>query len=250
MSPARFRINRRFFLGSLAATTVGLPVGASAEVVAVDEGQNLPDFASWHIGLITACRPGFSIDENKSRNSDLLFELGRFGRCHIRGRYIENYGTAKARPVEEHSFLVRGNDLDSGNLKGFLRTSARRYEQAAFIYKPYHKNAELHIFTDVTQTQGQSWEINPLGPFHPNRIAHLHVMMTRGEAIGWNFTEKDIQSATKGIDLFGGRWEDVDCWTLKSFSNRGIERRVNFQKEHCADPPKAVCTGRGWQGSA
>jgi len=49
-----------------------------------------------------------SIDENKSRNVDLLFELARFGCCHIRGRYIENYGTAKARPFDEHSFLVRG----------------------------------------------------------------------------------------------------------------------------------------------
>jgi len=60
MSPARSRINRCFFLGSLAATTVGLPVGARAEAVAVDEGQNLPDFASWHIGLITAYRPTFN----------------------------------------------------------------------------------------------------------------------------------------------------------------------------------------------
>jgi len=205
MSPARSRINRRFFLGSLAATTVGLPVGARAEAAAVDEGQKLSQFASWHIGLITAYRPGLSKDENKSRNSDLLFELGRFGRCHIRGRYIENYGTAKARSVEEHSFLVRGNDLDSGNLKRFLRTSARKYEQGAFIYKPYYKNAELHIFTDVTQTQGQNREIKPLGPFHPNRTGDLHIIMTRGETIGWNFTEEDIQGATKGVDLFGGQ---------------------------------------------
>jgi len=113
-------------------------------------------------------------------------------------------------------------------LKGFLRTSARKYDQASFIYKPYHKNVELHIFTDDTQAQGQNWEIKPLGPFHPNRTGDLHVIMTRGKTIGWNFTEEDIQSATKGIDLFGGRWDDVDWWTLKSFSSRGIERRVNL----------------------
>jgi len=39
--------------------TVGLPVGARAEAVAVDT-----QFASWHIGLITAYRPGLSIDES------------------------------------------------------------------------------------------------------------------------------------------------------------------------------------------
>jgi hypothetical protein len=220
-------LSRRFFLGSMAAATAELPsvVGAEASVA---ESPKSPEFASWHFGLITAHRHGLSINENKSRNSDLLY---KFGYYHVRGRYIENYGTLNARPVEEHSsFLIGSNGDDSGNLKGHLRKAARQYEVDAFIYKPYYKDAELHLFKDTTQCQGQSWEVRPLGPFHPSRIGDLHILLTRGGAIGWNLPQEKIQTGADGIDWFGGRWEDVGCWTRRSFFSR-FERRVDFEKE-------------------
>jgi hypothetical protein len=223
-------LSRRFFLGSLAATTAGLPsvVGAETSVhVAVAESQRVPDFASWHFGLIAARRPGLSIGENKAR-----FSLCEFGCYHVRGRYVENYGTMNARLFEEHSYFVIGkNGDDSGNLKGRLRKAARKYEMDAFIYKPYYKDAELYIFKDTTQRQGQSWEIRPLGPFHPSRIGDLHILLTRGRTIGWNLSEEKIRAGDDGVDWFGGRWEEVGCWTTRSFFRR-FERRVDFQKEH------------------
>jgi hypothetical protein len=226
------RINRRFFLSSLAATTAGLPsvVEADASVhVAVAESQQLPEFAAWHVGLITAHQPGLSIDENKSRFSELLCEFGCY---HVRGRYIENYGTVNARPVEEHSCFVMGRKGDdSGNLKGCLRKAAREYEVGAFIYKSYYKDAELHILKGTAQRQGPSWEIRRLGPFHPSRIGDLHILLTRGGTIGWNLCEETIQAGPDGVDWFGGRWEDVGCWTKRSFFRR-VERRVDFEKEH------------------
>jgi len=45
----------------------------------------------------------------------------------VRGRYIETHGSPYARPVDEHAYLVFGNDDDSGNLKGFLRKYGRMY---------------------------------------------------------------------------------------------------------------------------
>jgi hypothetical protein len=42
--------------------------------------------------------------------------------------------------------------------------------------------------------------------------------------------KRQRESATDGVHLFAGQWEDVDCWTLKSFSSRGIERRVDFSE--------------------
>jgi hypothetical protein len=36
-----------------------------------------------------------------------------------------------------------------------------------------------------------------------------------------------MKTAPDGVDWFGGRWEDVGCWTGTSFFRR-FERRVEF----------------------
>jgi hypothetical protein len=111
-----------------------------------------------------------------------------------------------ARPVDEHSsFIIGRKGDDSGNLKECLRKTARKYVVDAFIYKPYYKNVELHIFQDTSQRQGPSWETRPLGPFHPSRIGDLHILLTRGGAIGWNLPEERC-----GPVLMGSTVSEVD----------------------------------------
>src|SRR5580704_13356694 len=87
-------IDRRRFLGSVAATTAGLAVTSSADDsealvrVPVAADQVMPEFAAWHVGMITACRRDLSIDANKSRNGNLAVDL-RGGFYHVRGTYLE-----------------------------------------------------------------------------------------------------------------------------------------------------------------
>ena len=74
--------------------------------------------------------------ENEARDAELRAEIRRhrFGLLYLRGRYIENYGLPCAMSTDEHAYLVRGNDDDSGNLKGFLRKYGRKYEQDGVIH--------------------------------------------------------------------------------------------------------------------
>jgi hypothetical protein len=57
------------------------------------------------VGLISASRPELTPAENHARNLSLLSEIAHFGRCRVRGRYVENYGQRTARAIEAHAFL-------------------------------------------------------------------------------------------------------------------------------------------------
>lgn len=77
----------------------------------------------------------YTKQENKGRNAKLkakLLSLG-YGVTPINGVYIENYGTDKARPVREESFLVV--DLqDKGTLKKDLIKLGELYEQDSITW--------------------------------------------------------------------------------------------------------------------
>lgn len=73
--------------------------------------------------------------ENQQRNGILkskLLALG-YGVTEIQGVYVENYGTPKATPVKEQSFMVV--DLkDTGNLKSVLLKLGEHFEQDSITY--------------------------------------------------------------------------------------------------------------------
>jgi hypothetical protein len=50
---------------------------------------------------------------------------------------------AGAEPIEERAFLLRGKTNDSGNLKGFLRTAGRKFDQDAVIWKGEDRDVVL-----------------------------------------------------------------------------------------------------------
>lgn len=105
-------------------------------------------------GTITAFRYGsdcgegqrHTTSENRQRNGQLkskLLSMG-YGVTAINGVYIENYGTATARPVKEESFIVV--DLkDTGNLKRDLIKLGNYFEQDSITYsKP---NGEYYLIS-------------------------------------------------------------------------------------------------------
>src|SRR6266478_6554854 len=128
----------------------------------------------------------------------------RFGLLYLRGRYIENYGLPCARSTDEHAYLVRGNDDDSGNLKGFLRKYGRKYEQDGVIHKGYYRDAHFHALRDLPGLGMTDGDWKSLGRFHPNRLGVLHTLMTRGRPAP-SIALEDLHSGPDGVDWLGGR---------------------------------------------
>jgi hypothetical protein len=172
--------SRRRFLASAAATVAGCSVEDSSgrndavlapEIITVGPPvRTASDIEGWNIGLISASRPYLTADENQARSLALLHELTHFARYRVRGCYTEFHGSAEARVVEAHAYLVIGPPDDSGNLKGFLRKIGRKYEQDAVIHKGYYRDAELHALRDLPD-QGlremdrkKPWSVRPGSP--------------------------------------------------------------------------------------
>jgi hypothetical protein len=236
------RVDRRCFLVSAAATAACTGVAASVEeieaagpeVVRIGPPERpRSDIEAWNVGLITAYRRELTPPENEACDAELRAEIRRhrFGLLYLRGRYIENYGLPCARPTDEHGYLVRGNDDDSGNLKGFLRKYGRKYEQDSVIYKGYYRDVHLHALRNLPGLGMNDGDAKSLGQFHPNRLGVLHTLMTRGGACAPSIGFKDLQCGADGVDWLGGRWEDIGIWTPKSFFSR-VERRVVFDEGH------------------
>jgi hypothetical protein len=233
------RIDRRRFLVSAATAAACTGVAASVEQVEAAGPEVVrigpperprSDIESWNVGLITAYRRELTPAENRDRNIDLYIEICRcFGRLHVRGRYIESHGSPYARPVDEHAYLVFGNDDDSGNLKGFLRKYGRKYEQDGVIHKGYYRDAHLHALKDLPGLGMSDGVIKSLGRFHPDRVGGYHTLMTRCNACALPIAFEDLRPGPDGVDWLGGRWEDIGLWTPKSFFSRA-ERRVVFDE--------------------
>lgn len=225
------RLDRRSFLTRLASTTIFAaiePANSQTEAAETPELVRISTVVdAWNVGIITAARPELIPTENAARNFDLHHEirLNGFGCLNIRGRYVENYGTARANLVNEDGFLVFGNADDSGNLKGFLRKYGRKFEQDAVVHKGYYRDAHLHALknlTDLGLTDGQG---RSLDHFYPARIAYYYTLMMRRGALFLPLG----RVARHDTDWLGGRWEDVGLWMSKSFFNRS-ERQIVFEK--------------------
>ena len=94
-------------------------------------------------GTITAyrdakdCNEGepYTTKEKKQMNKSLLSKLQalRYGVTKIKGSYIENYGTPKAKEVGENSFIVI-DILDKGTLRRDLLRLGEEFEQDSIIF--------------------------------------------------------------------------------------------------------------------
>jgi hypothetical protein len=129
-----------------------------------------------NIGMITAHHHGYTASENRDRNKQLAADIRKHGNGYIKvkARYIENYGTADARPVDEDSYLVIGRrGHDSGSLKGFLIKHGKKYDQDSIMFKAHDdQSARLHG-TKEGEFPGLGKE-HDVGEWHPNRAGEFH----------------------------------------------------------------------------
>lgn len=132
-----------------------------------------------NIGMITAHRGENTPEQNKAANRELENNIKAAGHGYVKvkGRYLENHGTAQERPVDENSFLVIGKKGDdSGELKNFLLKHGEKHGQDSILHKGHDEpTAKLH------GTKEGGWpgkgEEQDVGEFHPNRAGEFHTAM-------------------------------------------------------------------------
>ena len=134
-----------------------------------------------NIGLISASRGERTQVENQALHSQLGQQIraAGFGMINVRGRYIENYGTENAVPVDERAYLVVGMPGDdSGNLLGLLKKWGTEYGQDSIIHKPFDSPDAILYGTKQGGYPGAGNAI-PAGTWHPNRAAEFLTILKK-----------------------------------------------------------------------
>lgn len=127
-------------------------------------------------GIISAEREERTSAENKANHAALKASARAHGLGFIemKVRYIENHGSPNARPVDERSLMVIGNNPD--HVKGFLKSHGAKFNQDSVLFKhPENKNAEL-IGTKDGAWPGMHVH-HSVGEWHPNRTPEFHSVM-------------------------------------------------------------------------
>lgn len=190
------------------------------------------------VGIITAQRAeyhgGLKDAEgrtNKQRNAALATDIRNngFGFTHLRGRYVENYGTKQATPSDEHSFMIVSDSHKK--LRDFLTTHGEKYGQDSVLFKhPKEPSAKL-IGTKEGAYPGKGQE-QDVGEFHANRVPEFHTLLTRGggadkpgktPAAKKSFAFMNANAAAKPDlqeDAWGGAWETFGFYNPVTFSSR------------------------------
>jgi hypothetical protein len=196
-------------------------VGAAFAASAFPHERRIDGLTARNLGIITAHRPDATSKENAERMAQLQAEAGwLFGLLEIRGRYVTRTGDA----LNDRAFLLIGREgADSGNLLGFLRSSARKFGQDGFLYKsPYEAIAvhALKCLPDLGLECGPKKQTpnRGLGQFYQSLIGeYCNLILRRGAVslpLGRSFGADDK-------DWLGGYWESIGVFTSRSFFRRG-----------------------------
>lgn len=121
-------------------------------------------------------------NENHDKLKSDLKNSG-FGFIHVKGRYVENYGTPQSKNVDEHSFIVvgkKGNDKDK--LLQFLKQHGEKYGQDSILHKRHdEEDAKLHgtsdTFKDFNGEPLGKGGTTSVGKWHPDRAGEFHSAM-------------------------------------------------------------------------
>jgi hypothetical protein len=132
-----------------------------------------------NIGMITAHRGENTAKENDALNKELEQSIrsAGYGFIKVKGRYIENHGTANAKAVDENSYLIVGKKGDdNGELLGFLKKHGKKYKQDSVLHKSASEDS-----AKLYGTREGGWpgigKVHDVGKFHANRAGEFHTAM-------------------------------------------------------------------------
>lgn len=132
-----------------------------------------------NIGMITAHRGENTTEENNKNNAELESHIRKagYGFVKVKGRYIENHGTDKAKAVDEKSYLVVGKKGDDkGQLLSFLKKHGQKHGQDSILHKA-HDSEEAHLHGTREGGYPGMGEKASVGKWHPNRAPEFHTAM-------------------------------------------------------------------------
>lgn len=131
-----------------------------------------------HIGMISASRETLSPEENVKRTKNLSKDMKEMGLEHIpvKGRYIKNYGTKEAFPIDEESFFVHSKD----DLLPQMKKLGEKYNQDSILHKA--KGSEVAQFhgTNDADFPGRNKSVD-VGKFKPNVKGEFHSVLKSGK---------------------------------------------------------------------
>ena len=158
-----------------------------------------------NIGIVTAFRGRYTVQENRKRNAQLQNDIraAGYGFYKAKGHYIEGYGSEASKDVSEEVFLVIGDKGDdNGRLKGFLKKAGAKYNQKSVFYKAFTDKAVL-IGTQSKDEEGRPVDFPGLnveysvGTFQPMKMGQFYTKMK-----GKPFVFESYEEA----ESFMGKW--------------------------------------------
>ena len=164
------------------------------------------------IGMVTSDRAGMKPAELESRRKTLeaaIREAG-YGYINVKGRYIEGFGTKDAKPVDEHSFLIVGEEGRDQNeeLKTFLTSLGMRFGQDSVLYKPYDSESATLIGTNKGGYPGLGVE-SDIGKWHPNKMSEFQTALRGNRTFMFSSDGESTKptDGSKDSGSGGGNWE-------------------------------------------
>jgi hypothetical protein len=153
-----------------------------------------------NLGMITAYRGQYSVQQNEKRNSQLMSDIrsAGFGYVPVTGHYIENPGTPEEQKVIEKSFLVISSSQDSGKLKHFLQNVGVKYDQDSVLYKDSKSDEAILIGTASGRWPGLKVEVK-VGKWKPNAIGSYYTKMKGHRTFAFESVEAPESLMSRGF---------------------------------------------------
>jgi len=153
-----------------------------------------------NMGMITAYRGQYPVEQNEKRNSQLVSDIrsAGFGYVSVTGFYVENPGTPEERKVREKSFLVISSANDSGRLKHFLMRSGVKYDQDSVLYKDASRDDAILIGTASGRWPGLNTEVS-VGKWSANKVGSYYTQMKGHRTFTFESVEEPQGLMSKGF---------------------------------------------------
>lgn len=136
-----------------------------------------------NVAVLTAHKSHLITEQNNIRNEILKQKIKDAGYGYIRIRSNEQVLDTEARKLNEVSLLVIGlRGRDDGQLLNQAKIWGEEYDQVAILHKFYNsKEGFLHGTSRDSDDWPKYGEAEPVGRFHPNKIAEFYSTLTSGK---------------------------------------------------------------------
>ncbi len=136
------------------------------------------------IGTMSVFRSDVASSVNEANHLLFRKEIRQagFGFVPLLGHYEETVD-GQLQEVVEPSFLIISDKNDSGRLKGFLKSSGRKYNQESVLYKDSESDVAVLIFMN-------DFSERVLGPWSPSVLGKAYSEMGKGRGFSFKVLEE------------------------------------------------------------